>query len=135
MAELAPDFLERLTRTKGDPHAQAALAAEFALTTRPPAEHPPLRAALDAAAVLHWFDANLLARMLERPEADVARLVEALKSFTFVERYRRGAGHLHNVHEATRLGWRKRLAAEQPARFRELSARAAACFADNPGEW
>jgi Flp pilus assembly protein TadD len=39
-----------------------------------------------------------------------------------------GAEDIRNVHDATRLGWRRRLAEDHPASFRVLSARAAAFF-------
>jgi hypothetical protein len=132
MADIISDFLERAKSGKGDPQRQAALAAAFALAARPEPEQAALRAALDVAALLHWFDANLLEKMLEiSPDEALVRL-EALKSLPFVERYRRGEGELYNVHEATRLGWRRLLARENQDVFRGLSIRAAACFAEDP---
>ncbi|MHB9009179.1 MAG: tetratricopeptide repeat protein [Limisphaerales bacterium] len=125
-------LLARLKATEGDVHAQAAVAAEFVLLSRPETDRQPLREALDAAAVLRWFDASMLARVLAIPEAEAAPRFEVLKSLPFVERYRRGERDLRNVHEATRLGWRKILATDAPDRFRSLSAQAAALFASDP---
>jgi hypothetical protein len=65
MADIISDFLEREKQAKGDPQLQAALAAEFALAARPEPERAPFHAGLDAAALLHWFDADLLELMLE----------------------------------------------------------------------
>jgi len=73
-------LLERLQATVGDTHAQAVVAAEFALMTRPEAERESLHAALDAAAVLRWFDASLLAKVLEIPEEDGWQRFEMLKA-------------------------------------------------------
>jgi tetratricopeptide (TPR) repeat protein len=137
MSDIVSNFLERAEKHKGDPQLQAALTAEFALEVRPEPERTALRAALDAAAVLHWFDAGLLEKMLE-VSADQAlkRRLDALKVLPFVERYRQRRGELQselcNVHEATRLGWRRQMARENPEGFRGLSLRAAQCFAGNP---
>ncbi len=132
MTDALADFLEHLEKAKGDPHAQSVLAAEFALTALPESERQPLRAALDAAAVLRWFDAGLLGQFLEVPHEVARTRFEALTSLPFVERYRMRDTDLRNIHEATRLGWRKKLADETPDRFRGLSLQAAEAFADDP---
>ena len=124
-------LIERLKATQGDTHAQCAVAAEFLLLAQPEPEREQLRAALDAAAVLRWFDASFLGKMLGIAEADAAKRFDALKALPFVERYRRGEADLRNVHESTRLGWRKELARANCARFRFLSKQAADCFADD----
>ena len=121
-------LIERLKATEGDTHAQSAVAAEFLLLAQPEPERAPLRAALDAAAVLRWFDASLLGRMLETTEEGAGKRFEALKALPFVERYRRGELDLRNVHQSTRLGWRKELASADRQRFRLLSRQAADCF-------
>ncbi len=129
---LTERLLQGLAATQGDPHAQSAVIAEFTLETRPEAVREHLAAALDAAAVLRWFEAGLLARVLEIEPADAQTRFAILKSFPFVECYGGKDHGPRNLHENTRLGWRKKIAAERPARFRELSLRAAACFADDP---
>jgi tetratricopeptide (TPR) repeat protein len=133
MADIISNFLEHAKMAKDDPQIQAGLAAEFALEAQPEPERAALRAAMDGAALLHWFDADLLEKMLNISTAEALERLEALKSLPFVERYRRGesGSELHNVHEATRLGWRRQLARENPDSFRGLSIRAAACFADD----
>jgi hypothetical protein len=71
--------------------------------------------------------------MLELSAEEALKRLEALKSLPFVERYRRSESELQNelfnVHEATRLGWRRQMARENPNGFRRLSSRAAECFA------
>jgi tetratricopeptide (TPR) repeat protein len=124
------DLLQRLRDTQGDTRAQAALTAEFLVVSRPDEERGPLRAVLDAAAVLHWFDAELLVNVLETPDED-ARRFEGLKEYSFVERYRGETDERYNLHESTRLGWRTKLARERPERFRALSATASSCFAND----
>ena len=131
MPDLVAELLAGLEKTKQDPHAQSALTAAFALDTRPAGERETVRRAFDAAAVLHWFDATLLAHMLESSEEEAAKLFEVLKNLPFVERYGRSERDLRNVHESTRLGWRKQLAHESTDYFRRLSARAAECFSED----
>lgn len=140
MPDPVTELLRRLAETQGDTHAQSALAAEFALDAGPEEEREELRAALDAAAVLRWFDDSLLAKLLEIPQEEARRRFEKLKTLPFVERYRRRGQDLSDIHESTRLGWRKKLAQKTPELFRDLSGRAAACFAEDltPGgriEW
>lgn len=132
MTDALADFLKHLEKAKGDPHAQSVLAAEFALTAQPEEDRGPLRAALDAAAVLRWFDVSLLGKVLEVLDEEARTRFEALTSLPFVERYRMSDTDLRNIHEGTRLGWRKKLADETPDRFRGLSLRAAEAFSGDP---
>src|SRR6266446_7962647 len=124
------DLLQRLEKAKGDIRAQSALTTEFLIMARPEAERETLRAGLDAAAVLHWFDAELLEKVLEIPQDEARRQLDTLKDHSFVEHYR-GESDLHyNLHESTRLGWRIRFASEKLEQFRTLSLHASSCFAD-----
>ena len=125
------DLLQSLKETQGDTHAQAAVAAKFLLLTLPEAERETFHHALDAAAVLRWFDANLLRKVLKVSIGDALNRFEAISLLPFVEGHRRGAGEVHNIHESTRLGWRKNLASQNIERFRTLSLRCASCFNDN----
>src|ERR1035441_5492610 len=122
-------LMARWPTTKVDFYAQSAVTAEFLLLAQPESERGLLRAALDAAAVLRWFDVDLLGKMLGIAEADAAKRFEALKALPFAERYRRGEADLRNIHEATRLGWRKELANADIPRFQLLSKQASDCFA------
>lgn len=91
-----------------------------------------LRAAIDAVAVLHWFDLSLLAHVLEASAEGARHLFEALREHPFVEVYHGERDERYNLHELTRLGWRSKLASEDLKRFRAWSARASAYFADDP---
>jgi tetratricopeptide (TPR) repeat protein len=122
------DLLRELTAVQGDTQAQAALTAEFMLLNQPEEQREKLREALDAAAVLRWFNAELLAKVLDISEADTVQRFQFLKSLSFVEVYRSGKDELYNVHESTRLGWRKKLFKEHLQHFRDLSLRVSACF-------
>ncbi len=131
MADIIRDFLERVKSAKDDPQIQAALTAEFAIAARSGEEQPALREALDVAALLHWFNARLLKQMLELSAEEALKRFEALKSLSFVERYRQGESDLFDVHEATRLGWRRQMAGQNADGFRRLSTHSAECFAKN----
>lgn len=125
------DLLQQLKNAKGDTRAQSALTAEFLVTARPESEREPLRASIDAAAILHWFDAGLLEKMLEIPWAEARNRVHTLAQHSFVEPYRGVADQHFNLHDSTRLGWRRKFAGERPEQFRALSFRASSCFADD----
>jgi hypothetical protein len=84
------DFLKRAEKAKDDLQLQAALTAEFAVAARAEPEQLTLRAALDAAALLHWFDAGLLEKLLEVSAEEARKRLAALKDLPFVEHYRRG---------------------------------------------
>jgi CRP-like cAMP-binding protein len=122
-------LLQSLEQTHGDIRAQAALTAEFLLMSRPEPERGPLRDSLDAATVLRWFDDDLLGEVLQIPGEEARSRSETLNTFSFVERYQRGEEEVRYIHEATRLGWRQKIARHDPDRLRNLSLRAASCFA------
>src|SRR5690242_3345863 len=121
-------LIRNLEAAKGDLHAQAVISVEFFLSALPEEERNPLRAAMDAGAVLRWFDADLLAQVLEIPLEQAQKRFAEMKALPFVERFANPQRELRNLHEATRLGWRKRLFQQEPERFMALSARAVACF-------
>jgi tetratricopeptide (TPR) repeat protein len=129
MADLE-HLVQQLEAAEGDVHAQAATAAEFLLSAQPESHRERLSAGLDVAAMLRWFDVNLLARMLETSEEEARQLFHALDGLPFIEVYQAHDRELRNVHESTRLGWRKQMAGRRPSNFRTLSARATAFFAD-----
>src|ERR1035441_2558311 len=121
-------LLEGLKGAEGDTQAQAAVAAEFVFLTKPEIEREVLRAAFDAAAVLHWFDPPVLAKVLAISDEEARSRFEVLKLLPFVEPFRRGERDLRNVHESSRLGWRRLLAQRDNPRFRLLSKQASDCF-------
>ena len=119
---MSDDLLARL---------QAAESAEErdwlvteALLESLPAE---LRQAAWAAAVPHWFDASILAALLEKPPEECAALYTELQTLPFVEPFEARAGH--NVHEVTRTAMLARLWNERRDEYVALSRRAAATFA------
>jgi tetratricopeptide (TPR) repeat protein len=120
------DFNEQLRllqAAQGDPQRQAVATLDILLASQP----PELRRAFEAAAIPHWFDERLLAALLDQDlRADSQRWFEAVIAWPAVEPFPARQGY--NVHEATRLGLRRRLFAENPERFREIAARAVAAF-------
>jgi tetratricopeptide (TPR) repeat protein len=126
------ELLQRLGATKGDARAQAAVAAEFLLLTYPESEREPMRAVMDAAAVLRWFDVHSLAALLDRSEVEAQSKLEALKQLPFIERFAVSVKELSAVQTMTRLGWRKLLDQRNDIWFRTLSARAASYFRSDP---
>jgi hypothetical protein len=125
------DLLARLGETQGNTFAQAALTAEFLLMTRPGLEQEPLRAALDAAAVLRWFDSNLLAQLLAIPNTEAEIRFDSLRTLSFVEPHEARNETAFTIQRNCRRGRREELAHQKPERFRVLSARAAECFASD----
>src|SRR5215467_5609174 len=113
MSETIEEFLAVLTRAKGDLGAQLRLAVEYELAARPATERDQLRAALDAAAVLRWFDPASLGHVLALPKTEAQRVVDELASLSSIEGFQRGDRPVYNVHESTRLAWRKQLARER----------------------
>jgi hypothetical protein len=122
------DIIRKLEAAKGDVQEQAVITADFALSVQPEHEREALRSALNAAAVLTWFDVPLLAHMLQCDEARTREIFQVLARLPFVESFPGGDGNRRNIHEATRLGWRRRLARDAPEDWRTLSSRAAAWF-------
>ena len=64
------DIIRKLEAARDDVRAQAVTTAEFALALQTDSICERLRSALDAAAVLRWFDVPLLGRLLELGEAE-----------------------------------------------------------------
>ncbi len=117
------DALEQLQRVQNNPQALTVLTAKLSCEAVDPALFP----VLEAAAIPHWFDAALLAALLETDLATATRYYQQLITVPQVESFK--ARNAHNVHEATRLALRKCVATENRARFDELSRRAAKCLA------
>ena len=118
-----------LAAAHGDPARLALATVDIAYPALADAEREALKEALEAAAVPHWCDEAVLAALLGVPAAEAAARLARLRGLNVVEAFRaRGEGAI-NVHEATRLMLRRRMALGRPAQLRELSARAAACFA------
>lgn len=122
------EILRRIEAAQGDPGKLALTTADIALDGR-----PRLREAFEAAAIPHWFDAQVLSVLLEADLPESADLYEQLKTLPMVESFEARNGH--NVHEATRLAVRRRMKQESPERFQALSARAAGCWSSEEPEF
>ena len=85
-----------------------------------------LRAAIWAAAVPHWFDAEILAELLGRPVTDGAALYADLQTLPFVEPFEARGGH--NIHALIRTIILDRLWSERRSEYIFLSTRAASYF-------
>lgn len=107
---------------------QAAIAAECLVSNTLQHTKEEMRAAVDAGSLLRWFDANLLGQVLGLTENEAVRHFTLLSNLPFVETYISAERDFRSVHDATRLGWRRRMASHNSARFRTLSWRAATYF-------
>ena len=129
---LSTDIAEiqrRLEAAQGDTQELALITLDFVLAD----QDPGVRDAIEAAAVPHWFDARILGALLGVDAAEGEALAGQLAQLTAVEPFQAHSGW--NVHEATRLGLRRRLAREQPDRFADLSTRAMSAFeGDQPAD-
>lgn len=136
MSDSVRNLLRRLGDTRGDPAAQAVVSADFALAAHTPPGDDDLAEMMDAACILHWFNAELVAAVLGIPSREAGPRMLVLTALAFVERLARDGMEVWGVHEVTRLAWRRRLARRAPVRYRELAARAAEAFARDaePGE-
>ena len=83
---------------------------------------PKTRSALEAAAIPHWFDAGILATLLQGSRQQAAATVVSLRILPIVEPADRQ--HTWVVQSEVRLALRKRLAKATPDRFRRLTERA-----------
>ena len=115
-----------------DAHGDRALLALATVDLTFPdlsgSERTALRSALEAAAVPHWCDADILAKLTEDSGSPSASQWASLKKVPAVEPFPARGADAGNVHESNRLPIRKRLAETQQTRFKELSARAARVF-------
>jgi tetratricopeptide (TPR) repeat protein len=81
-----------------------------------------------ACAVLHWFDAPLLAALLEKPESEANALLTRVTRYSFVSQRPDGAYLYHENARAHLLARVK----QDADHFREMSRRAAEFFAPTP---
>ncbi|HET8682230.1 MAG TPA: hypothetical protein VFM54_10190 [Micromonosporaceae bacterium] len=112
----------------GDPALLALATVDLTFPELPDGERTALRLALEAAAVPHWFDAAILAGLVDDQDSPNRDLWVRLKAVPVVESFPARGADAGNVHEASRLAIRKRLAETQPARFIHLSAQSARMF-------
>jgi tetratricopeptide (TPR) repeat protein len=119
------EFLARLARAQTE-EEKDWLLAELSLSVL----SPELRVMALAAAVPHWFDANILVAL----QPDLARQAEALylelQHLPFVEGF---ADRGHNIHERTRKAMLKHLWKTDEQAFKQFSQRLVDYFdAENP---
>ena len=86
---------------------------------------PELAETVRAAAIPHWFDAPLLAALLELPADEAELRYATLQEMPFVQVV---GGRGHALHELTRRLLLDELWVEREADFRAWSRRAAGCF-------
>src|ERR1700685_2387596 len=96
-------LLERLKQSGEDVRAQAAIVAEHLVPNSVRDNREQLKSALDGAAILRFFETNLLAGVLDIPKDDALLVFNSLCSLPFVEQYNKVSGTF-NLHESTRLG-------------------------------
>ena len=114
------ELLARLAAAKTD-DVRAWVVTENLLEQMP----ADLRTITWAAAIPHWFDADILAALRPELKDRAAQLYADLQKIPFVEVFpERG----HNLHELTRRLMLEHLWRDNPDEFRALSARAASYF-------
>jgi tetratricopeptide (TPR) repeat protein len=126
------DFNEQLRvlrAAQGDPALLALATVDLAYPTLAEADRAEIKLALEAAAIPHWIDEAILAALLDsRSKASAAAQFARLRELRVVELFPARGRDAVNVHEATRLALRKRIATDEPTRFTLMSQRAAAYF-------
>ena len=120
--------LQIIRDAHGDPALLALATVDLIFPDIPDTERNALRSALEAAAVPHWCDAAILAELIDDPGSLNPGQWARLKALPVVESFPARGADAGNVHEASRLAIRKRLAETQRTRFIELSARSARVF-------
>jgi len=123
------NILERL-RAARTPEERALVNVAIVLD----GQSDTLRRGVQAAAVPHWFDGQILAALLEISPTSAEPLYGGLTALSFVEPFH--AREAHNVHDLTRRALLKQLIGEDQALYLALSQRAARCFEnrDHPTE-
>src|SRR5437762_2336715 len=119
------NMIARLQAAKGQPEQLTLATVDIVLAIR----EPVIARAFEAAAIPHWFTTEIVAMIMRTPEESVAQWLPALLELPMIETFHAHRGW--NVHEATRLAVRARLARQSPGEFRESARRAAECFQGN----
>jgi tetratricopeptide (TPR) repeat protein len=128
---LALDSAEQLKiirETRGDPALLALATVDLAFPGVPESERTGLRLALEAAAIPHWCDTGILVKLIEGSGSLNSSQWTRLKTLPIMESFPARGADAANVHEASRLAIRKRLAETERRRFTELSIRSARVF-------
>jgi len=120
--------LRILQAAQGQPAMLALAMVDLTYPTVPEGERAALKTALEAAAVPHWCDEKILSVLLGIAAEESAGQFARLGGLSVVEPFPARGATAANVHEASRLALRRRLSADEPARFRLLAGRAAGYF-------
>ena len=120
--------LQLIKITRGDSGLLALATVDLAFPGLPDGERAALRSALEAAAVPHWCDADMLARLADDAVPPASSRWQLLRQLSIVEPFPARGTDAGNVQGSSRLAIRRMLAKAQPERFRELSAQAASIF-------
>jgi tetratricopeptide (TPR) repeat protein len=116
-------FLAQIEAAKDDPTRLALITLDAVLASR---EQAVLRPVLEAAAIPHWFDSNLLACCVETDCKLSNDTFGQLCALPMVEQFTARGGM--NIHARMRLALGRHLQCTDPERFHRLSIRAASCF-------
>lgn len=122
--------LRVLQDAKGHPAKLALATVDIVYSELPTSERAALKEALETAAIPHWCDENILAGLLKIPKHESGVWLARLRELRILEPFPARGASAVNVHEAARLPLRKLVAEDQP-RFRKVSARATAYFAED----
>ncbi|MGF2011894.1 tetratricopeptide repeat protein [Nostoc sp. DedVER01b] len=114
------ELLQKLAKAQTD-EERSWIVTESLLSTL----SPELASAAYAAAVPHWFNADILAALRPELQAQSSQLYTELQTLPFVEEF---FGRGHNVHDLTRNLMLKHLWHEHQDEFLTLSQRAAEYF-------
>lgn len=121
--------LDAIRRAAGNPALLALTLVELTYPELGAGDRAQLRSALEAAAVPHWCDERLLGLLIDDDTDSATPVIwKRLQRLAIVEPFpARGKGAV-NVHEASRLAIRDRLAATDRERLALLSDRAVRAF-------
>jgi hypothetical protein len=120
--------LQLIQDAQGDPALLALATVDLTFPNLPEAERSVLRSALEAAAIPHWCDDVVLTALINDPSSLSPGLWARLKAVPVIESFPARGVDAGNVHEASRLAIRKRMAETQQTRFIEFNTRSARVF-------
>jgi hypothetical protein len=116
------DNIKLLQAAQGDSQRLAEATLEIVLA----ALSPELSGALQAVAVPHWFDEEILGALLQTDKLSAERISAQLRLLSMVESFPLRSGW--NITKDMRIALRRRLARTRPEHLHLLSARAASYF-------
>ena len=99
--------LQLIRDAHGDPALLALATVDLTFPDLPDGERTALRSALEAAAVPHWCDADILAELIDDSGSPIPGQWARLKELPVVEPFPARGADAGNVHEASRLAIRK----------------------------